>query len=288
MSARRISSYSDGDPKGSGVWLRQAAASVVAIAFFFPVYFMISSAFKDENEILAIPIHLVPLHFQGLGQFIRAAEVAPLGTYLFNSSIVALINVVLTVFFGALAGYGFAKFDFPGRTALFYFVISTMMIPFQILVVPLFIEVRAFGWANSYMGLIAPGVMNAFGVFMMRQHCYGIPDEIIEAGRIDGANELQIFLKLIAPLLLPALTSLAIIIFLWSWGNFLWPLVAVNDERLTVLSVGMTNYAQPYQRTPMWGAAMAASTIAVLPMFFIFIFFQRYFIKGITAAAVKG
>lgn len=267
---------------------RSVVATAIGLAFFFPVYFMISSAFKAESEILANPIHWVPYEFQGLNQLYRAEEIAPLGRYIFNSSLLAVINVIVTVFFSALAGYGFARFTFPGRTLLFYFVISTMMIPLQILLVPLFVEVRTLGWTNSYLGLIAPGIMNAFGVFMMRQHAYGVPEEIIEAGRIDGANEFQIFLRLILPLLAPALASLAIIIFIWSWGSFLWPLVAVNDQRLTVLSVGLTNYSQPYQRTPMWGAAMAASTIATLPMLAIFVFFQRYLIRGITTAAVKA
>jgi ABC-type glycerol-3-phosphate transport system permease component len=279
-------------PHGPGYNLsglfRFIIATAVGLAFFFPVYFMISSAFKAENEILANPIHWIPHEFQGLNQVVRAAEIAPLGRYFFNSSLLSTINVVVTVFFSALAGYGFARFDFRGRTLLFYFVISTMMIPLQILLVPLFVEVRAFGWTNTYLGLIAPGIMNAFGVFMMRQHAYGIPEEIIEAGRIDGANEFQIFLRLILPLLAPALASLAIIIFIWSWGSFLWPLVAVNDQKLTVLSVGLTNYSQPYQRTPMWGAAMAASTVATLPMLALFVFFQRYLIRGITAAAVKA
>jgi multiple sugar transport system permease protein len=267
---------------------QSVVATAIGLAFFFPVYFMISSAFKAESEILANPIHWVPHEFQGFGQLYRAEEIAPLGRYFFNSSLLSVVNVIVTVFFSALAGYGFARFSFRGRTVLFYFVISTMMIPLQILLVPLFVEVRTLGWTNSYLGLIAPGIMNAFGVFMMRQHSYGLPEEIIESGRMDGAGEFQIFLRLILPLLAPALASLAIIIFIWSWGSFLWPLVAVNDQRLTVLSVGLTNYSQPYQRTPMWGAAMAASTVATLPMLAIFVFFQRYLIRGITAAAVKG
>ena len=267
---------------------RSVVAMAIGLAFFFPVYFMISSAFKAESEILASPIHWIPYEFQGLSQLYRAEEIAPLGRYFFNSSLLSVVNVVVTVFFSALAGYGFARFNFRGRTLLFYFVISTMMIPLQILLVPLFVEVRALGWTNSYLGLIAPGIMNAFGVFMMRQHAYGIPEEIIEAGRIDGASEFQIFLRLILPLLAPALASLAIIIFIWSWGSFLWPLVAVNDQRLTVLSVGLTSYSEPYQRTPMWGAAMAASTVAALPMLAIFVFFQRYLVRGITGAAVKA
>jgi multiple sugar transport system permease protein len=167
-------------------------------------------------------------------------------------------------------------------------VLSTIMVSFQVLVVPLFVEVKWFGWENSYAGLIIPGMMNAFGVFMMRQYASDLPDELIEAARVDGAGEFHIFLRIALPLLLPALASLAIIVFIWSWGNFLWPLVIVQDKDLNVLSVGMTSYSQPYQREPMWAAAMAASTVATLPIAALFVFFQRYFVKGLTAAAVKG
>jgi multiple sugar transport system permease protein/arabinosaccharide transport system permease protein len=194
----------------------------------------------------------------------------------------------VTVFFGALAGFGFAKYRFPGRTALFLFVISTLMIPFQVLVVPLFIEIKSFGWENSYPGLIIPGAMNAFGVFMMRQYASDLPDELLESARVDGAGEFHIFLRIVLPLLVPALISLAIIVFIWSWGAFLWPLVIVQDREMNVLAVGLTNYTQPYQRPPMWGAAMAASTIATIPIACLFVFLQRYFIKGLTAAALKG
>lgn len=263
-------------------------ALVIALLSAFPIWFMVTSAFKAEEEIQAIPIHWWPHDFQWLERFREAAEVAPLWHYFWNSTLFSLVHVVITVFFGALAGYGFAKYRFPGRTFLFFFVICTLMIPFQILVVPLFIEVKLFGWENSYWGLVIPGAMNAFGVFMMRQYCSDLPDELIEAGRIDGAGEFHIFLRIILPLLGPALTSLAIIVFIWSWGAFLWPLVVVQDRELNVLAVGLTNYSQPYQKPPMWGAAMAASTIATIPIALLFAFFQRYFIKGLTAAAVKG
>jgi ABC-type glycerol-3-phosphate transport system permease component len=123
---------------------------------------------------------------------------------------------------------------------------------------------------------------------MMRQFVAEVPNEINEAGRADGAGEIQIFVLLVLPLLLPALASLAIVIFIWSWGNFLWPLVAVNGERLAVLAVGITNYTQPYQRAPMWGAAMAAATLTTLPVLIVFLAFQRHFVKGIAAAATKG
>ncbi|MGH7156213.1 MAG: carbohydrate ABC transporter permease, partial [Acetobacteraceae bacterium] len=220
--------------------------------------------------------------------FRNAAAVSPLWRYLLNSVVLSSTQVVVTVFFGALAGFGFAKYRFPFHRLLFFFVISTMMIPFQILVVPLFMEVRAFGWENSYAGLIVPGMMNAFGVFMMRQYAADIPDELLEAGRVDGAGEFHMFLRIILPLLVPAMTSLGILVFIWSWGAFLWPLVVVQDRSLQVLAVGLTDYSQSYSRPPMWGAAMAASTIATLPIACLFAFFQRYFIRGLTAAAVKG
>ncbi|HTI82562.1 MAG TPA: carbohydrate ABC transporter permease [Acetobacteraceae bacterium] len=274
--------------------LRRARAGLVlvglaaAVIFAFPIWFMVTSAFKAETEIQAIPIHWWPHEFQGLARFQEAADFAPLWRYLFNSTLYSVVHVVVTVFFGALAGFGFAKYRFPGRTVLFFLVISTLMIPFQVLVVPLFIEVKAFGWENSYPGLVIPGMMNALGVFMMRQYIADLPDELLEAGRIDGAGEFQMFLGIVLPLMWPPLISLAIIEFIASWGNFLWPLVIVQDRNLNVLAVGLTNYSQPYQHAPMWGAAMAASTIATIPIAALFIFFQRYFINGLTAGALKG
>jgi ABC-type glycerol-3-phosphate transport system permease component len=264
------------------------AAVIAAVVFAFPIWMMVTSSFKAEEEIQAIPIHWLPHQFQWLARYREAAEFAPLWHYFFNSTVYSICHVGVTVFFGTLAGFGFAKYRFPGRTLLFLFVISTIMIPFQILVVPLFIEVKNFGWANSYPGLIVPGLMNAFGVFMMRQYATDLPDELLEAARVDGAGEFHIFLRIVMPLLVPALTSLAIIIFIWAWGAFLWPLVIVQDRELNVLAVGLTNYTVPYQHAPMWGAAMAASTVATVPIACLFVFFQRYFIKGLTAAAVKG
>jgi multiple sugar transport system permease protein len=263
-------------------------ALTAALVFAFPLWFMVTSAFKAEPEIQAIPIHWLPHDFQGLAQFRLAGEIAPLWLYFTNSMAFSLVHVAGTVFFGAMAGFGFAKYRFPGRTILFLLVISTLMVPFQILVVPLFIEIKYFGWENSYAGLILPGLINAFGVFMMRQYAEQLPDELLEAARVDGASEPYIFLRIVLPLLAPALVSLGIMVFIWSWGAFLWPLVVVQDRSLYVLSVGLSSYVQAYNSEPTWGAAMAASTIATLPIACLFIFLQRYFIKGLTAAAVKG
>ena len=276
------------DDAASGRRLRFLIALALAVVFAFPIWFMVTSAFKAEVEIQAIPLHILPWDFQGLAQFRLAGEIAPMWGYFANSWLYAASHVAITVFFGALAGFGFAKYRFPGRTLLFLAVLSTIMVPFQVLVVPLFIEMRMFGWENSYPGLIIPGMMNAFGVFMMRQYAADLPDELLEAARVDGAHEFRIFLQIALPLLLPALASLAIIVFIWAWGAFLWPLVIVQDKALNVLSVGLATYTQPYLGQPMWGAAMAASTVATIPIAALFIFFQRYFVKGLTAAAVKG
>ncbi|WP_119071323.1 carbohydrate ABC transporter permease [Aggregatilinea lenta] len=263
-------------------------ALAVALLFAFPVIFMMITSFKPETEVFATPVRIFPRDFQGIAQYQRAADLVPLGRFFFNSTLMAVIDVVFTVFFSALAGYGFAKFRFFGRRLMFVFILSTMMIPFQILLVPLYAQIKNFGWENSYYGLIIPGILNPFGVFLMRQFCLSLPDELMDAARIDGASELGIFWRIVFPLLKPASASLAIIIFLWSWNNFLWPLVVVQSPEYTTLPVGLTFFAQAFQRQPMWAAAMAVSTLATLPVALLFIFFQRYFTEGMVLSGMKG
>jgi ABC-type glycerol-3-phosphate transport system permease component len=263
-------------------------ALALALSFGFPLYFMITGSFKAEEEILATPFRWLPEQFQGGAQYQRAFEYAPVGRFFFNSAFIAVINVVVTVFFSALAGYGFAKFNFRFKQFYFLFVLSTLMVPFQILVVPLYVQMRIFGWTDSYWGLIMPGIMNAFGVFLMRQFAYSIPDELLDAARIDGANEPLIFWRIVFPLLAPASASLAIIIFLFSWNNFLWPLIIVQNPDLYTLPVGMQAFSLPYQSRPLWAAAMAVSTLATLPVALLVLFFQRYFVQGMVMSGLKG
>lgn len=263
-------------------------ALALAVVFFFPLYFMVSSSFKAETEVLAVPIHWFPHDFQGLSNFRKAFDAVPLTRFFLNSTYMATVDVVVTVFFSALAGYGFAKFRFPGRRLMFFFILSLITVPFQILLVPLFMEIHRFGWDDSYYGLIVPGIMNAFGVFMMRQFAYSIPDEMLDAARIDGASEFRIFLQIVFPLLAPAAASLALIIFLFSWNNFLWPLIVVKDQSIATIPVGITSFTQAHTRQPEWAIAMAVSTVATLPIALLFIFFQRYFIEGIILSGMKG
>ena len=261
---------------------------IVTFIFAFPLYMMITTSFKAESEVLAIPYHWLPYEFQGFNNYIAAFDIAPLGLFAFNSTFMAVVDVIFTVFFSALAGYGFAKFDFPGRKVLFWFILVIIMMPSQILFLPLYIQVRSFGWDDSYAGLIIPGIFNAFGVFMMRQFSLSLPNEMMDAARIDGASEPRIFLRIIFPLLAPASASLAIIIFLFSWNNFLWPLIIIKSEQFRTLPLGMPVYTQPYLGQPRWAVAMAVSTMAVLPVALLFIFFQRYFIQGLTMSGIKG
>ena len=212
---------------------------LISLLFFFPVYLMFSSSFKSEGEIFAIPMHWIPHEFQGFRQYEFAFENTRIERWYINSLFIAAVQTIATVFFGALAGYGFAKFRFPGRNILFLFILSIMTVPFQILVIPMFVLVHQLGWHNSYQGLIMPGLISAFGVFMMRQFAYNIPDELVDAARIDGASEFAIFRRIALPMLKPAAASLAIITFLFSWNSFLWPLVIAQDRDLVTLPVGL-------------------------------------------------
>lgn len=263
------------------------ALIVVGLLFFcVPVYYMVTTSVKAEPEVTAIPVHWIPHEFHP-ENYREAFAVAPFGRYFYNSLLVAVIVVLSTLMFSALAGYGFAKFSFPGKNLCFLIVLSTLMIPFQILLIPLYVLVHSFGWTNNYLGLIIPGALSAFGVFLMRQFCLTLPDELLDAARIDGAGEIGIFLRIVLPLLKPPLASLAIITFLGSWNNFLWPLIVVNKADLFTLPVGMTVFTQPL-RAPYWTYIMAVSTVATLPVIIVFLALQKYFIQGVVLSGMKG
>ena len=283
---RESEAWNSGRRVSRALWF--IAALILAVVFFFPVYFMVSSSFKAETEIFATPLHWFPQDFQGLNQYAAAFNAVPLGRFFFNSALMAGVDVVVTVIFSAMAGYGFAKYKFRGQRILFIFVLATITVPFQILIIPLYVQVNSYGWADTYAGLIIPGIMNAFGVFMMRQFAYAIPDDLIDAARIDGAGELRIFWRIIFPLLAPASASLAVIIFLFSWNNFLWPLIVIRTPELQTIPVGMTVFTQPHTDQPRWAVAMAVASLATLPVALLFIFFQRYFVEGLTMSGMKG
>lgn len=251
-----------------------------------PIFYMVTSSFKTEAEIFAVPIHWFPHEFQGLDNYTKALQVAPFGQFFLNSVIVSVTRVLGILFFSALAGYGLAKYAFPGNRFCFLLILSTMMVPFQVLLLPLYVLVYQLNWVNTYMGLIIPGMVSAFGVFLMRQFCLTIPDELLDAARIDGAGEFRIFLAIVFPLLAPPLATLAILTFMWSWNSLFWPMIVATRPNVMTLTVGMTFFQQPL-REPYWTYIMAISTIATLPVITLFLALQRYFVQGVVLSGVK-
>jgi multiple sugar transport system permease protein len=256
-------------------------AAVVAV----PIYWMFSSALKTSPEILAIPIRWLPSQPR-FYNFADAWNSAPFYTYLFNSVFVALAVTLSTLLFASLTGHALAKYSFPGRDVCFGFVLSTMMIPFSVIIIPLFVLVRDLGWMNSYYALIVPAGVSAFGIFLMRQFIMTLPDELLDAARIDGASEPAIFRVIVLPLTKPALATLALLTFMNNWDSFLWPLVVTTGNTYRTLPVGLAAFQTQYVTHYEW--IMAVATLVTLPIFALFLGLQRYFVQGIVMSGLKG
>ncbi len=256
-----------------------------AFAMVAPLIWMILSAFKTQAEITRIPPTWIPENFTW-ANFQRIFTVMPFGRFYLNSVFVAVVVTLSTLFFCSLGGYVFAKYQFPGRDFIFLALLSTMMIPFVVRMIPLYIIIYKFGWVDTYMGLISPALMSAFGIFLMRQFMQSIPSELMDAARIDGCSEFAIFWRIMLPLCGPVLASLGIFSFMWNWDSFLWPLVVTNSLRVRTLPVGLASFTGQYSTD--YGATMAAAFISVLPVLIVFFAMQRHFIEGITLTGLKG
>jgi multiple sugar transport system permease protein len=208
-----------------------------------------------------------------------AFTAAPFGRYFLNSMVVAVAVTASTVLFSAMAGYGFSKFRFVGRDLLFGLILSTLMIPFPVIMIPLFVLVRTLGWLDSYAGLIVPSALSAFAVFMMPQFIQALPNEIFDAARIDGAGEFRIFLTIVLPLVRPALSTLAALTFVGSWNNFLWPLVVIQSDDMQTIPLGLTRFSTLYSTNYVQLLAMAV--IASAPVLLVFIVGQRHIIQSL-------
>jgi multiple sugar transport system permease protein len=260
-----------------------------ALIICIPLIWMVTSSLKAPNRIFEVPIQWIPWEFRWQN-YVDAWNTAPFGRYFFNSIYVSTAVTVLNLLFCSLAGYGFAKYNFPGKRILFLFVLATLMIPFHVVLVPLFILMRDLGWlkgASVYNALIIPGAMSGFGIFLMRQYIMTLPDELFDAARIDGAGELGTYFRIVLPLSTGPLAALAVFVFLDNWNSLLWPLVVTtaNDQFRTV-AVGLTQF-QTVHGTE-YHKMMAASTLAVIPMLIVFFLLQRHFIRGIALSGIKG
>lgn len=258
---------------------------LLTVIMLTPFLWMLVSSFKTIDQIFTYPVRLLPSAptFENYVIIFRDFKFA---YAFFNSAFVSVSVTSASVFFCALGGYAFSKYDFKGKNILFVVLISSMMIPFEVTMVPLYSLFNKLGWIDRHIGLILPGIANAFGIFFMRQYMIGISDEIIESGRIDGCSEFQIFLKLILPIARPAIGSLGIIFFMNSWNDFLWPMIILKSQEKLTLAVALRAFNQG-MRTP-YHLIMAGSVVSVVPLLIIFLAFQRQFIAGITAGSVKG
>jgi multiple sugar transport system permease protein len=260
----------------------------LGIAFVFPFLWMILSSFKLNRDVLAIPIQFLPPTWNWMS-YVNVFTKFPdfnFPRFIVNSFIVTTAAVVLCLFFSATAGYGFAKYHFKGRTVLFTLVLATIMITFEAIVVPLFVLVRRLGMQNTYWGLIIPESLTAFGVFMMRQFFFSLPNDFIESARMDGANEYTIFARIAIPMAQTALLALVIFHAQWVWNLLLWPLIVMSNPDMRVLPQGIALFKGGYN-TP-YPEQLAVSVIACVPLLLLYIFLSKYFVQGIAMTGLKG
>ncbi|MGW8959764.1 carbohydrate ABC transporter permease [Paenibacillus sp. NPDC055715] len=264
-------------------WFVAILLTVGGLLMVLPFAWMILSSFKTEVEVMQIPPTLWPQHFT-LDHFRTLFDSMAFGTYLTNTLVIVLASF-FGLFLNAMAGYGFAKFKFKGRGFLFYLVLATMMIPGQVTMIPVYLILNQMGLTNTMMGIVLPGLVGAFAIFLFRQFMSDIPEELLEATRLDGAGEFRTFLQIVLPISTPILAVQAILTFIGGWNSFLWPLIIANDEKLYTLSVGLSLLKG--QNASQFALQMAGSTFMVLPIMIIFIVFQKYIIENYTISGIK-
>lgn len=257
---------------------------LLLVVSIYPVYWMFVASTVPNTEVFSSKF--VP-GTSFLDNLSILQESMPIWRILFNSIFVAGVATAGTVFFGALAGYTFAKFNFKGREVLFFIVLLTMMLPIQIILVPLFIIMSNLGWINSYMALILPFIVTPFSVFLMRQQMLNFPTELIESARIDGSSEFNTFIKIVLPTMKSACAAVAIITFTQQWGNFIYHLVVINTDNMYTMPLMLSLLVQPGHVIE-YGSVMVAAIIGLIPMIILFLFFQKHFISGALSGSVKG
>jgi multiple sugar transport system permease protein len=259
----------------------------IVVTTIFPFFWMISSSFKPRSEI--IHFRLLPLE-PTLENYVRVLTRYPFARWYANSLVVTTVTVTSTLFFASMAGYALSKFNFRGRDFFFTLILASIMVPSEMLVIPWYVGAYRFGLVDSYPGVIFPGLIDAFSVFVLRNAIMNIPNELIDAARVDGMPEVGIFLRIIIPLVSGALAALGILITLGIWNDYLWPLVILQDVQMYTLQVGITYAATTYAAESIadWTLIMASTTIASAPMLILVIFSQKYLVKGITMTGLKG
>lgn len=250
-----------------------------------PFIWMVSASFMHDGHASVYPPRFIPDEFT-FEQYTALFSRLNIMRNFVNSLFISITVTGISLIFNSMAGYAFAKYRFKGKNKLFNLLLSSMIIPAQVTMLPLFLMLKEFGFINTYMALIIPGLANIFGIFLIRQYALSIPDSLIESARLDGASDFQIYWKIILPLAVPILVTLAIFTFMGTWNDFLWPLIALNDSSMYTLPVALANLMGEHTKDP--ELMMAGSVLTILPVIIVFLVLQKYYIKGIMMGSVKG
>jgi multiple sugar transport system permease protein len=268
-------------------YLTLVLVALGAVVMVFPFLWMVSTSLKPSSAVLALPPRLIP-ESPTLEAYAQVADTFPIVRVLLNSLLVAGATTLGQLIVCSMSGYAFARFRFPGRDAIFFAYLGTLMVPFAVTMTPLFIIVKELGWTNNYLGLIVPGIFSAFGTFLMRQYFMSLPVELEEAATLDGASTLKTFTSVMLPLSGPAMATLGVFSFMASWNNFLWPLLIVSDRDLMTLPLALSTLQGLYPGQTQWNLVMAGTVITVAPMVLVFLFAQRWVVEGVAATGLKG
>ncbi len=266
-------------------WLATLGAALLAAIVLLPLAWMVSVSFMAPGEAAQFPPPLVPAE-PTLANYRALFDSYGVGRYLANSAFVSATATGLALLFVVPAGYAFAKLRFRGRDAVFQTLVAALVIPGQIGMLPLFLELKALGLVNSYAGVLVPWLAGIFGIFLVRQYALSIPTEMLEAARVDGASEGQILVRIVLPALQPIVVTLALFVFLGSWNDFLWPLIVLSDDRLYTLPVALAALSR--ERVQDVELMMAGSVVTTLPVLVLFLVLQRFYMRGLLAGSVKG
>ncbi len=266
--------------------LLYALLTAVAAIALLPFVWVLFGAFKTQGEFMAAPGAWLPRDFGNFGNFVELFERRRFGTYMTNSIIVSVLTVACNVLFSSLAGYALAKLPFRGSKLVFACILAGMMVPYIALFVPQFFIIVQMGLVNTLIGIFLPIAVMPIAVFIMQQFAQSVPDELLEAARLDGAGELRIFFGVFLPLVGPAIATVAIITFLNSWNYFLWPLIVAQSQDTFTLPVGLAVASQAANSTD-YGLLLAGAIVVLLPVLILFLFLQRYFVQGIAMAGLK-
>lgn len=267
-------------------WVVVAILLIGGIIMVFPLFWLVSTSLRPAPELLLVPPTLLPQEWT-LANYIKAFDSAPLLEFMWNSIVFATVSTVFILLTSSMAGYIFAKFKFPGNNFLFILVLATAIVPFEIYMVPLFLQMNQLGLVNTPIGMFLPFLVLSYGIFFIRQNTItSVPDELLDAARIDGMSEFRIMLQLVPRLLAPAISALAILAFIQAWTAFIWPLLILNDPKFFPMELGLSQFANSYSID--FGVVAAGAVFAMMPTLVAFLFLRRRIVEGITLTGLKG